>query len=92
MNFLKKLFGKKADAGVIAPKGVCPNCWGRQEYQGQVFEAIKKENSDVNALDDKKGWIRAYAMENFPKIWLVEKDGLAHCPTCQMDYRKIESQ
>lgn len=91
MYILKKLFGKKVDDKITPPKGVCPNCWGRQEYQGQIYEAIKKENLYVKSIDDKKGWIRAYAMENFPKIWLVEKEGVAHCETCQMDYKKIES-
>ena len=29
------------------PEGVCPNCWGREEYGGQFYEAIKNRGIDA---------------------------------------------
>ena len=32
----------KDDYKSKSPEGFCPNCWGRQEYSGKFFEALKK--------------------------------------------------
>ena len=36
--FSKKWKGETADK---APEGVCPNCWGKQEWDNQFFDLIK---------------------------------------------------
>ncbi len=36
--FSKKRKGEETGA---APEGVCPNCWGKQEWDGHFFELIK---------------------------------------------------
>lgn len=63
-------------------KGFCPNCWGYQEYQGQIFEAAKKENIDLNNVAKIKGWIQAYAAKNFESIKLEKRNGMDTCPAC----------
>ena len=43
---LKRFFkakSEKADSG-ISPKGVCPNCWVRQEWEGNIYRKIKARN------------------------------------------------
>mgnify|MGYP005991384839 CR=1 FL=1 len=41
-------------------ESVCPNCWGRSEYDGQFYEAVKNNIVDINSSDPKIGWIQAY--------------------------------
>lgn len=71
-----------------APEGLCPNCWGRQEYSGAFFEAIKREGVDVMELDNTQGWIRAYAMEHFEAITLQTIHQQPECPTCKVNYKQ----
>lgn len=66
------------------PETLCPNCWGRQEYQGQFNEDIKKEEITLNNIDQKKGWIEAYAAKNLHGIRLQKKGNKIVCPTCHI--------
>lgn len=81
LNFFKK--GNE----VKAPEGVCPNCWGRQEYSGQFFEAMKNEGIDANNASDKKGWIQDYADKHLAGIKLENKDNELVCQKCKVTYR-----
>ena len=51
MNLLenvKNYFNKKknSDSSVLAPKGVCPNCWGKQDWDGEYYKFIKGEGGN----------------------------------------------
>lgn len=71
----------------ITPEGFCPNCWGRQEYQGKFYEAIENNNIDINNISDKKGWIDAYASEFLSGIQLQpNKDNEMVCSMCKVGY------
>jgi len=53
---LKKLITDKAsNKQTDAPEGVCPNCWGREEYEGKFFEAVNKHGKDL-------GWVQEYVV------------------------------
>ncbi len=64
------------------PETACPNCWGRQEYQGQFNEAITKEEITLNNIDQKKGWIEAYVAKNLHGIKFQKKGNKVICPSC----------
>lgn len=68
------------------PEGFCPNCWGRQEYGGKFYEAVKHEHITVDNITDKVGWIQAYAVENLKGIELEKNDNGSTCPGCQITY------
>jgi hypothetical protein len=68
------------------PKDVCPNCWGRQEYEGKFFDAVKQQDIDVHNLKDKLGWIQTYAKKNFEGIELQPTDGGLRCKQCDSLY------
>ena len=68
-------------------EGFCPNCWGKQEYEGKFHDALQKENIDLNNIGQKKGWIQAYATKNFEGIRLKVTDDIEQCPTCKLAYR-----
>ena len=68
------------------PEGICPNCWGRQKYEGEFFKAIHKEKIDLNNIDLKKGWIEAYAAKNLTGILMKEEGTTQICPSCSLTY------
>ncbi len=70
------------------PEGYCPNCWGTQEYEGEFYKAIKNEGINVNNIEQKKGWIQAYAAENLSGIRLVPSDNQLVCNSCKIAYQK----
>jgi len=85
---VKFIKGEKQTTDV--PEGFCPNCWGRQEYEGQFFEAVKNEQIDLNNVTEKKGWIQAYAVEHLEGIKLKKMEGVLECTACKVTY-KVES-
>ncbi len=78
MTFLKSLFSKK----VASIPGYCPNCWGRQEYQDQITIAARNEKIDLNNINQKMGWIQAYAAKNLNTIRLIDANGKSICKSC----------
>lgn len=81
-----KSFLVNSDKPAETPEGVCPNCWGRQEYQGKFFEAVKREGIDTQNLAEKKGWIQAYAEQHLSGIKLSQKEQTITCVSCGLKY------
>lgn len=71
------------------PEGVCPNCWGRQEYNGKFYEAIQHEQIDLNNVDDKRGWIQGFVAQNLEGIQLYDhpESGEMVCSNCNTHYK-----
>ena len=86
ISFLK---GKGTQEEGMAPEGVCPNCWGREEYGGQFYERIKQENLDVNSKDSNVGWINAYANKHLLGITLKRAGNGEEliCGKCKTSYQ-----
>ena len=83
-NIVKFLTSSKEESK--APEGMCPNCWGRSEYSGKFYEAIKNENIDINEADQRVGWIQQYADTHLSEIKLVpHKEGVV-CQKCKISY------
>jgi hypothetical protein len=83
---IKQYFEKKTP-NIEAPDNHCPNCWGRQEYEGKFLEALHQEKIDLNNLNDKQGWIQAYATEHFEGIKSKAKDSQLVCNMCKISYQ-----
>ena len=64
----------------------CPNCWGRQEYGGTFFEALKTSGIDSKNIDQMKGWIQAYVEKNLIGIVLQVNDKQLVCKQCNTAY------
>ena len=64
-----KFFDKGLPKGE-SPEMICPNCWGKQEYGGQFYRAIKNEKIDVNQASKHIGWVQEYADKHLLKIQL----------------------
>ena len=63
-----------------APEGICPNCWGRQEWEGNYYKLMKAKNitPDNNTYNS---FINEIASK-LDKITLREDS--YECTTCHM--------
>lgn len=68
------------------PEGLCPNCWGRQEYGGKFYEAVRNYKTDINSTDPKVGWIQEYANKHLLNIQLQKKNDYLVCQNCKLTY------
>ena len=84
INLLKT---KNTGEEVAAPEGVCPNCWGREEYGGQFYEAIKNRGIDATHPEKNAGWIQEYAETHLKGIHLARQGDQDVCPKCKVSYR-----
>lgn len=69
-----------------APNGYCPNCWGKQEYGGKFYKAVKNYKTDINTIDPKSGWIQDYVNKNLSGIQLQKKNDELVCQNCKLTY------
>lgn len=66
-----------------APKGVCPNCWGSQEWDGQFYKLMRAK--DVNPLHDNyNNFIKEIVTKHITGI-IIDQDTYT-CVTCQIKY------
>ena len=79
--FKAKLEDKATDA---APEGVCPNCWGKQEWEGQFYKKIKANN--ITPETNTYNSFIHEVVEKLDKITLKEDTYL--CTSCNMKYPK----
>jgi len=89
INFLKT---KDSNPEIIAPEGICPNCWGRQEYAGHFYDALKQENINANSIESNTGWINAYATKHLQGI-VLERTGNGEeviCKGCKVSYQHTD--
>lgn len=81
LEYLKK--DKKREE---VPEGFCPNCWGRLEYGGEFYKAVKEENIDLNNIEKHKGWVQALAGKYLYGIELKQKGKEWECEQCSLKY------
>ena len=70
----------------IAPDGLCPNCWGSQEYDGQVRQLYKDKQIDVNNHSANYAFIQDFVVTHLDGIRLKKGANSLECPTCQVQY------
>lgn len=80
--------GRKEGSEREAPEGLCPNCWGRQEYGGKFYEAVKTQGLDINTKDEHTGWVQEYANKHLLDIQLKHDDDMLVCGHCKITYRE----
>lgn len=83
---LKAYFKKKAlhTDTPSAPEGVCPNCWGKQEWEGEFYTMVKAKNLSPET-DPYNNFIKEFVTKHIQGILL--KEDTYTCTTCQMSYK-----
>ncbi len=83
---IKSYFNKKENNEITgrAPDGVCPNCWGIHEWDGEYYKFIKgqKDNPDKEIYDS---FIKKI-VRKLGKVTIV-KDSF-YCETCHINFKK----
>jgi len=83
---IKSYFNKKENNKTTghAPEGVCPNCWGLHEWDGEYYKFIKgqKENPSEETYDS---FIKR-VVRRLGKV-RIEKNSY-YCETCHINFRK----
>lgn len=64
-----------------APEGVCPLCWGYQEYDHKIRKLYEDKQIDVINHKKKYTYVRKFVKEYIDGIRLVEGE-VEVCPTC----------
>jgi len=84
MKSFKKIFNKRPDQFDEVPEGVCPNCWGDQEYGNVVRQKYKDLQIEVNNHSSKHAFIQDFVITNLKGIKLKSKVNGLECPTCHV--------
>lgn len=93
MGLFKRLFGKKETEKIFTQEelleaGVCPNCWGHQEYEGQYRQfVVDQTQSNINKdHQHQKAFIQQFVETNVTGIHLKRNEGHLSCPACRKKY------
>ena len=89
MNILENIkayFNAKSHGNVSlkTPEGVCPNCWGKQEWDGKFYKKIKANN--ITPEHDTYNNFIHEVSQKLGRITL--KEDSYKCENCQMNYEK----
>ncbi len=89
MASLKNFFNKRPDEFDEVPTGVCPNCWGDQEYGNTIRTKYKDLQIDINNHRGKHAFIQNFVVTYLKGIQLKNKLKGMECPTCHLvkDYK-----
>jgi protein-arginine kinase activator protein McsA len=83
---IKSYFNKKINnepAG-DAPGGVCPNCWGKQEWEGEFYKKIKANN-----ITPEHNTYNSFINEVAKKLDKITlKEDTLVCETCKVSYKE----
>jgi len=99
MGLFSRLFGKKKNQidltnTELIEAGVCPNCWGYQEYNDQFVE-YNKDSTKSNINNDKqnqKAFVQQFVETYVTGIRLQKEGELLTCPTCTTGYKYVSSK
>jgi len=92
MGLFKELFGsKKLAENELVEAGACPNCWGKQKYDGKFVEFVDDQTkSNIGNDKQKRKAFIAQFVETYVTGIRLKKDGdLMKCPTCNSEYKNI---
>ncbi len=79
--FTKKKNNEETSA---APKDVCPNCWGRQDWNKNYYEFMKGENNNPN-----EKMYNSFIKDVVTKLDKITLKGNSYtCITCNINYKK----
>ncbi|WP_136466427.1 hypothetical protein [Flagellimonas onchidii] len=84
-NSILDYFSKKDKGEALkTPDGVCPNCWGTQDYDGQFREIFKDKQVDVNNHEENYAFIQDFIVNHVDGIRLKIDGSGFKCPTCRV--------
>lgn len=86
-DFFKK---PKEETECKVPEGVCPECWGYQQYDHKIRKLFVDKQIDVGNHEDRLTFMRKFVRDHIDGIRL-KQGKVAVCPTCGMVHDKTKS-
>lgn len=83
---LTQYFKKPKTDQATAPDGLCPNCWGNQEYDNVIREMYVDKQIDVNNHESNHAFIQKFVVERVKGITLIKGADGYSCPTCKIKH------
>ena len=85
LDNIKSYFNKKRnnESTGPAPDGICPNCWGKQQWEGEFYSFMKGSKNDKRD-ETYNNFINKVVETNISGI-TIDKDTYT-CKTCQIKY------
>ena len=82
---IKNYFTKKENNQPTgdAPEGICPNCWGKQEWEGEFYKLMKGSKNEKRD-ETYNNFINKIVENNIDGI-AIHKDTYT-CKTCNVNY------
>jgi len=65
------------------PEGLCPTCWGHQEYDNTIREMYVDKQVDVNNHLANYAFIQDFMVTHLNGIKLKKGNNSLECPTCK---------
>lgn len=91
-EYLLVFFKKpKEETENLVPEGLCPECWGYQEYDHKIRKIFEDKQIDVGNHERKLTFMRKFVRDHIDGIRL-KKGKVESCPTCGREYDNNESQ
>ncbi len=79
INFFKN---PKEETKNQTPEGICPNCWGAQEYDNKIRELLVDKQIDINNKGANHAFIQDFVVKNLDGIKLKKGNDGMHCMVC----------
>ena len=81
LNFIKK---PVTETKGTTPEGICPNCWGEQEYDKMIREMYDDKQIEVNNHEANYAFIQDFVVTHIDGIKLKKGNKGYECPTCRV--------
>jgi len=70
------------------PEGLCPNCWGEQEYDNMIRHMYLDKQIDVNNQKANYAFIQDFVVNRINGIRLIKGNNSSACPMCRLKESK----
>ena len=96
MSLFKKIFGNtnSLSENELMEAGVCPNCWGQQEYDGKFVEFVNDQTkSNINHdKTHKKAFVQQFIETEVTGIRLKKEGDYLQCMKCELKHKYVSSK
>ena len=98
MNVIKKIFGNKPSEiftkEELIENAVCPNCWGRYDYDGQYKEFVDDQTkaSKTPGATNRKAFIAKFVETHITGIRLKNEGERLVCTACNTGYKSVSAK
>lgn len=82
---LVKYFSREDTAGAPAeaPEGLCANCWGYEQYGGEIIKVARSRDIDLRNGRARNAFIQEFVVNHVEPIRLNDDGAGPYCKVCR---------